>query len=170
MSQCCPTLRTRKPRYLPTTSPLQLVEGCSEDMNPQALPTCCICRQMHQEASSGMLSTSGCGWDTNMISLETPQRKWASFQVITLKMVSIPYGHLFLQLFLLKTYIQISYFLAQRLATHILFLHLKIKLCYFLKWRVIGKAVEQCVFSEEHQQHPSVKVISTQLYPMPWDS
>lgn len=29
MSQCCPTLRTRKPRYLPTTSPLYLVEGCS---------------------------------------------------------------------------------------------------------------------------------------------
>lgn len=38
-----------------------------EHTNSWVLSSCCICRQMCQEAFSRMLSANGCGWGTNSI-------------------------------------------------------------------------------------------------------
>ena len=51
----------------PPTPVCSWLKAAPGDVNSWVLPTHCICRKMHQEASSGMLSTNGYGWGTNNI-------------------------------------------------------------------------------------------------------
>lgn len=66
--QCCPTPGMRKLRCLPTTFLCSWLKDAPGDTTSWLLPTYyCIRRQMHQEASSRMMSTIGYWWGTNSI-------------------------------------------------------------------------------------------------------